>query len=94
MSEGGSMTTIPTVDLRAVSETLGLDLYELANAMRGWGEAAMPDLSERGFYGENFTLDEFDAKVAAARRHIEGAIAAYRLWSRDMAREPRNWPRS
>lgn len=76
-----AMNTPQTVDPRIVAAALQMDTHDLAKLLCTFASDALPvgTWLERTY--EPLPLENFDERVARARRHLEAAHAAWAAWN-------------
>lgn len=75
------MTGIQTVDPRVIADALQMDTHDLTKLLCTFATDALPIevWLERSY--TPLPLESFDERVAAARRHLEAAHAAWLAWT-------------
>lgn len=75
------MNTPQTVDPRVVADALQMDTHDLTKLLCTFASDALPvgTWLERTY--KPLPLENFDERVAGARRHLEAAHAAWAAWT-------------
>lgn len=73
-----------TVEPRQVADALGMDTHDLTKLLCGFASDALMTIEtwlEKSY--QPIPVEEFEAKVESARRHLDAAHAAWAAWTAD-----------